>query len=144
MINKILRALLIPLICVSLIVFPAMAITYLNVIPASVTITVGVSDVVVYSDLDLTQELTSIDIPSLERNQAWVGDAYVRNEGSSEVTIAFTTEGNTAFGMIMFAPVDPIMLQPMESSPVQISIYALPTAMPGNYNFSIIIYDFNS
>lgn len=139
--NKFLRGLLVGLMAFLLLGGGfALAAIYLHTTTVSVDITSGVKSVGVYSDAAATIDWASESI-GLEQNLAWVETVYVKNDGSQPITVAFKTQGNTGFGMVLFSPVDPIDLAVGEVVPVEVTVYALPTATVGNYNFTIIVYE---
>jgi len=135
---KILKSIIIGLACFLVLASLALAAVYLWVTTVTVTVTEGEYNAVVYLDSDCTIPWNSEDL-HLEQNQAFVKTVYVKNVGTNEINIALDAQGQTGFGMVMFSP-ESFVLPSGEIQSVEVTIYALPDASIGEYNFSIIAY----
>lgn len=135
---KIKKWLLFGLIALACIPSAVLAVTYLDILSGHVTVTSGESQARFYSDEEATDRIMDI-YPSLEPNQAWVDAVYVKNEGISPLTVDIEVEGNTAFGMVYITPGSDIHLEAGQIVPLEVTVYALPTALLGEYNISLVI-----
>ena len=111
---------------------------YLHTTTVSVQITSGVKDVAFYEDGAASVPWFSESI-SMETNDAWLETRWLGNLGSSDVTVNLSVHGNTGFGMVLFAPAGPYFLASGEVLSVEVTVYALPTAVDGNYGFTIAV-----
>lgn len=118
----------------------ASALTYLHVVPATVTITSGEKVVRMYKDSAGTIEIELLEVGKLDWNQAWLETVYFKNIGTVSLTVRPGVEGQIEWGVVVFNPAV-VTLNAGELKPIAVAVYALPDPTPGTYNFSVVFIE---
>ena len=119
----------------------ALASTVLWVITVDIGIVEGPTEITVYSDADLTNQISSLSWVEFPRGTQSEFDLWVKNTGVEPINLQASVVGDTSWGDVVITPGDTVSLSSQEVAQYTLSI-AVPADTPlGQQSFQIEFFE---